>query len=93
MAKSNRQLVETKKVAPPMLPPWLAKLRQSAVDLISEGDLKEIITNQVKKAKEGDAAAIRFVFDYLLGGTMKGATFVQYNVVESPADAPLTRED
>jgi hypothetical protein len=66
------------------LPPWMAKMRRAAMDAISEEDIKAIVQNQVKRAKDGDAHAIRFVFDQVLGGgQMKGATFIQNNY---PAD-------
>jgi hypothetical protein len=62
------------------LPPWMQTMRQAAMDSIKEEDVKQIVANQVKAAKEGDGKAIRFVFDYLLGGNaMKGATFIQNN--------------
>lgn len=74
------------------LPPWMARMRQAAVDSITETDVKEIVQSQVAKAKQGDPAAIKFVFDQLLGGGMKGATFIQNNYGESP-DAPLAPND
>ncbi len=62
------------------LPPWMAKMRRAAVAAVSDADIQAIVRNQVSKAKEGDANAIRFVFDEVLGaGGMKGATFIQNN--------------
>lgn len=62
------------------VPPWVATMRQAAVDAISVEDINEIVCNQVKLAKEGNPAAIKFVFDQVLGGqTLRGATFVQNN--------------
>ncbi len=61
------------------IPPWIAKMREAARNCIAEGDIEEIVRNQVKRAKEGDAAAIRFVFDQVLNAGTKGATFVQNN--------------
>lgn len=66
------------------LPPWMAKLRTAVSDLVTEQDVKEIVQAQVTRAKAGDASAIKFVFDQLLGGAaLKGATFVQNNYQDS----------
>jgi hypothetical protein len=61
------------------MPPWMAKMRAAVCDIITPGDIEEIVKNQVARAKSGDPAAIKFVFDQLLGGGMKGATFIQNN--------------
>jgi len=37
------------------------------------------VKKQVERAKAGDAGAIKFVFDQVLGGPLKGAQFVQNN--------------
>lgn len=60
------------------LPPWLAAMRKAAQGAISEEDVAAIVKGQVDKAKAGDQAAIKFLFDQILGGgQFKGATFVQ----------------
>lgn len=62
------------------LPPWMLALRTAAQDAIKPADITEIVRQQVERAKKGDDKAIRFVFDYALGGSaLKGATFVQNN--------------
>ncbi len=62
------------------IPEWMKKMRDAAQACIGENDIKEIVENQVKRAKEGDQHAIKFVFDQVLGGAaFKGATFVQNN--------------
>jgi hypothetical protein len=62
------------------LPPWLAQMRKAVLDGVSQEDIKEIVANQLKKAKEGDPHAIKFVFGQILGGdAFKGATFIQNN--------------
>jgi len=70
------------------LPPWMATMRKVVADCVSENDIKEIVENQVKRAKQGDQNAIKFVFGQILGGdSFKGATFVQNNYTggESPS--------
>lgn len=47
-------------------PAWLKELRAAAFNGINAGDVKEIVAGIVERAKKGDQAAIRFVFDYLL---------------------------
>jgi hypothetical protein len=68
-------------------------MRQAAQEVLKEEDVKTIVANQVEKAKAGDQAAIKFVFDQLLGGPLKGATFVQnvYHDGEPPAEEPPPR--
>jgi hypothetical protein len=62
------------------LPPWMAAMRKAVTDCVSESDIKEIVQNQVKRAKDGDKDAIKFVFGQILGSdSFKGATFVQNN--------------
>lgn len=62
------------------LPPWMLALRTAAQQSITAEDITQIVKKQVERAKSGDERAIRFVFDYVLGGSgMKGATFVQNN--------------
>jgi hypothetical protein len=65
------------------LPPWMAALRAAAQKYIQPADIEEIVRNQVTAAKGGDKAAMKFVFEQVLGGAaLKGATFVQ-NVYEA----------
>lgn len=75
------------------LPPWLLAMRQAAMDAIKPDDIKEIVANQVKKAKDGDPAALKFVFDQVLGGAqLKGATFIQ-NVYQGEGGDPNAPSD
>lgn len=46
---------------------WAEKLRAAAFDAVGETDIKEILAKQVEKAKAGDAAAAKFVLQYLTG--------------------------
>ncbi len=46
---------------------WQTSLQQACYDAIDADDVKEIVRNQVKKAKEGDQNAIKFVMGHLLG--------------------------
>jgi hypothetical protein len=67
------------------MPTWMATMRKTVLGCVTEDDVKQIVQNQVKKAKEGDQNAIKFVFGQLLGGdTFKGATFVQNNYQGGP---------
>jgi len=62
------------------LPPWLQAMRNVIQESISAEDVSEMVKNQVVAAKKGDAKALRFVFDHVLGGkSMQGATYVQNN--------------
>ena len=58
---------------------WQTKLRQAVLDAVTENDVVEIVKNQVKLAKEGDKAAIRFVMDYVVGAR-QNVTLVQQNI-------------
>lgn len=62
------------------MPTWMATMRKAVLDIVTEDDVKEIVKNQIARAKAGDQNAIKFVFGQVLGGdAMKGATFVQNN--------------
>lgn len=67
---------------------WQVKLRQAMFDAVTEDDVKEIVRAHVDAAKKGDAAAIRFVTDVLLG-SKQAVTLVQnnqYGVEEAARD-------
>jgi len=62
------------------MPPWMALMRRAAMKAVTEEDIAAIVRKQVEKAKTGDQAAMKFVFDHVLGGQqLRGATFVQNN--------------
>jgi hypothetical protein len=68
------------------LPPWLAEMRRAAREGVKASDVKEIVAKQVELAKQGDARALKFVFNTVLGGDqMKGGTFIQNNYHSDPA--------
>ncbi len=46
---------------------YAAKLRTAAAKAVSESDIAEIIQHAVKRAKEGDDKARRFIFDAVIG--------------------------
>jgi hypothetical protein len=77
-------------VQPFNLPPWLAAMRAAVQEAITPEDIKAMVKAQVEKAKAGDPAAMKIVFDQFLGGAaLKGATFIQKNVtVHKVADQP-----
>lgn len=75
----------------PGLPPWMAMMRQAAIGQIKEEDVAAIMKNQIEAAKNGNKDAIKFVFDYCLGGNLtKGATFIQNNNYGSNGAAEAT---
>lgn len=47
---------------------WQSDLRSAMFDGITAGDVKAIVAKMVANAKAGDPAAIKMVFDYVLGG-------------------------
>ena len=73
---------------------FMAKMRRAAQVGITAADITGIVQAQVAKARAGDPAAIKFVFDRVIGGLgMDGATIVQenhYHVHEG--DAPVLIE-
>jgi len=76
------------------LPSWMAAMRQAAMDEIKPADVQAIVRRQINLAKEGNPAALKFVFEYVLGGNqMRGATFVQnvYNGDASPVQPTKAR--
>lgn len=82
------------------VPAWMLTLQNAVRDSVSVEDIQAMVQAQVKKAKEGDAKACKFVMDYLLGGANKPTQLVQNNFhVNLPRDrhegngATLTRGD
>lgn len=74
---------------------YQSKLRAAMFDGIAEGDIREIVTGIVKRAKKGDDKAIKLVFDYLLGGVDGGRpnSATQVNVYnESAVDHPSAKK-
>lgn len=69
------------------MPSWVLKMREAAQAAITEADLIDIVKMQVALAKKGNPAALKFVFDQVLGGAaLKGATFVQQNFSDAAAE-------
>lgn len=64
------------------------KLRLALYDAVKESDVTEIMHNLVAKAKQGDAQAVKTVFDYLLGAK----TQQQINVTRVNLDSRLIRQ-
>lgn len=74
-----------------VVPPWIQEMRDVVAKSISTEDVKAMIEAQVKKAKEGDERALKFVFEYVLGGMdLRGATFVQKNYSGKRGAKPAT---
>jgi hypothetical protein len=91
MSRSDKSLVKATPAPSTPVVNWIQAMRNAAQGALKQEDVEAIVANQVAKAKQGDQAAIKFVFDQLLGGPMKGATFVQ-NVYNPPADEPAAEE-
>lgn len=86
MSKKNTLLTTTPGEAGGF-PAWVTQMREVCQQAISPDDLKAIVEHQVAAAKKGDPAALKFVFEQVLGtASLKGATFVQ-NVYEAPPAA------
>lgn len=67
-----------------VVPAHIRAMREAVSGAVSADDIKEIVQKQVQRAKEGDSQAIKFVFDYCVGGMdLKGATFVQKNYIRN----------
>ena len=70
----------TEMVVREMVPGWIQSLRDLAAKHLGPEVIEDIVVTQIAAARRGDARAIKFVFDYLLGAAaLKGATFVQNN--------------
>lgn len=67
------------------VPPWIAAMREAAQGCLSPDDVKEIVRNQVAKAKGGDQRAIDWVFKQLVG-TGQPMTVIQQNVYGGELD-------
>ncbi len=47
--------------------PWIQKLRNAIYHGVEEKDIEQIVRGIVQRAKDGDKASIKFVFEYILG--------------------------
>lgn len=73
------------------MPAWVIRMREAAQKCIKETDIQEMVQAQVVLAKKGNPAALRFVFEQVLGGgSLKGMTLVQEN--HYAADSPAFRQ-
>lgn len=71
---------------------WVATLRQAMYDAVSEQDMKDIAAGLVKRAKEGDKAALTMLFEYVLGGrNPQQVSLVQNNYGTKPNGPPMDR--
>lgn len=87
---SNRRTILTSMERQSAVAGWQASLRQAAFNAINADDVRQIVEGMVKKAKEGDVAATKVVFELFLGGKQ---SLTQNNVViealpEKSTDAP-----
>ena len=73
------------------MPAWVIRMREAAQKCIKETDIEEMVQAQVALAKKGNPAALRFVFEQVLGGgSLKGMTLVQEN--HYAGDSPACRQ-
>jgi hypothetical protein len=73
---SEKSITKLKNV----VPPWIQSMRDAIAASVTPDDIKAMVQAQVKKAKDGDERATRFVLEHVLGGMdLKGATFIQKN--------------
>jgi hypothetical protein len=78
----------------PSTNPWVAKLREAMFDAVTEADIQAIVKHLVEKAKKGDPAALKMVFEYLLGGPKGPVTMTQNNLyLDPPAERPRTTDE
>jgi hypothetical protein len=61
-------------------------LRAAMFNGITEADVKEIVAKQVERAKKGDAASLKFVFEQVIG-TKTPISIKQTNVITDVATA------
>lgn len=65
---------------------WQAQMRATLINSISPDDIQQIVATQVKRAKDGDQAAIKFIMQQVLG-TNTPVTIRQTNVITDVASA------
>lgn len=65
---------------------WQAQMRAVMLNSISPEDIQAIVATQVKRAKDGDQAAIKFVMQQVLGANTP-VTIRQTNVITDVASA------
>jgi len=69
-----------------------AKLRTAVFNAISEADVIDVVKGIVEKAKEGDRVALKYLFDYILGGQVTTAVqnnfYIEGEPKVEPTDAP-----
>ena len=62
---------------------WQIRLRAACINSLKPDDMQEIVVHQVKKAKKGDADAIKFVMALLSGNEVR----VTNNIITDPETA------
>ena len=61
----------------------VGQLRSALLNAVSENDMREIIEALVAKAKEGDIAAARTLFDRVLGKPVEGDLIERIEALEA----------
>ena len=56
-----------------------ARLRAAVFDGVSEGDVAEVVQGITKRAKDGDPQALKYFFEYVLGGKLAPQNATQNN--------------
>ena len=67
---------------------WQTSLRAAMINTITPADLQAIMEKQIKKAKEGDERALKFVMSQVLGNG-PALHLTQNNIVTDPATAAI----
>lgn len=62
---------------------YQSMLRNAVYDGVKEADVKQIVEGIVKRAKEGDPAAVKLFFDQILGAKTKPTQIVVNNHFEN----------
>lgn len=89
LARSNGHTDGAVALQAPALPPWLIAMRQAVSDAVSPDDIKEMIQAQVKRAKEGDAKALKVVMELM--GSNQPINLTQNNFEITTPAAPSDR--
>lgn len=79
MAKGKGRSLTTQTSNVPAEQAMQNKLRQAIFDGVKEQDVKDVVQGIVKRAKDGDQQAMKYFFEYILGGKSGPSKSVQNN--------------
>jgi len=87
---SNRSIIAPKQKRVEESQTAQARLRAAVFNGVNESDVKDIVAGIVKRAKAGDKDALKYFFEYILGGQVK--TAIQNNMVIEQPQPPQPSE-